>query len=237
MKNSADVAEGNTSLFKNRQLRMYVFIALLIAGLTLVLHMTDYTTGFKRFLGPIPPLFAVILVLVTGTFVLHSIFRKGWFDDIEAGGVNHIFITCGTALLFAGPTIFVDWLSPYPPGMNILFPESLAFYPAIGFTVEILFHIIPLYLVLRMLTLISGDDGVSRFIKPSLFAVALVEPLFHVLAESSSCGCPIMGSGTWCGEPYVSIYCSKLLLFLLDLILYVEVGRYNEAINGSYRPI
>ena len=52
--------------------------------------------------------------------------------------------------------ILVDTKIIFSADMNVLFPESLLFYPAIGFLVEIVFHVLPLAGLLLVLNSLRG---------------------------------------------------------------------------------
>jgi hypothetical protein len=64
------------------------------------------------------------------------------------------FIMSGIALLFGIEVILADiGLVDYASDINIPFPKSLLFYPAIGYIVEIIFHVLPLSLFVFLLSL------------------------------------------------------------------------------------
>lgn len=79
-------------------------------------------------------------------------------------------------MILAAFMIFLDYkrILMFSDSINILFPYSIIFYPFIGIVAEILFHIIPIYLLLKF------SD--SKNIKSSfIFIVALIEPLFQII--------------------------------------------------------
>ena len=64
---------------------------------------------------------------------------------------------------------------------NLLdFPDSLFFYPIFGFVVEVLFHMLPLALLLFILTSMF-NLGFEKVIWPCILVVALLEPIFQTV--------------------------------------------------------
>lgn len=43
--------------------------------------------------------------------------------------------------------VAADFAIRFPAGMNVAFPQSLAFYPAMAFVAEVAFHVVPLGIV------------------------------------------------------------------------------------------
>jgi len=68
----------------------------------------------------------------------------------------------------------------FPEDTNILFPESLLFYPAIAFLVEIVFHVLPTAILLVFLMAIFKTVDQEKLILICIFLVALIEPTFQI---------------------------------------------------------
>ena len=79
--------------------------------------------------------------------------------------------------------ILVDYLSHLPEDINILFPYSLLYYPIFGFIVEVLFHMVPLFLILVFADRFTKLDE-SRILYCVLL-VSLLEPVFQLGLGSS----------------------------------------------------
>jgi len=88
---------------------------------------------------------------------------------------------CGLAALFGIIIIPADLLIAFPADINVPFPESPLFYPAIGFFAEILFHVLPLALLLIVLSSVFRAANRNRIIWFSVVAVALLEPVYQTL--------------------------------------------------------
>jgi hypothetical protein len=90
-------------------------------------------------------------------------------------------LASGLAILFALPTILVDISVRFPEDLNILFPQSLLFYPAIAYVVEVLFHLLPLSLLLIVLTSIFKKVDQNKVIWFCILIVALLEPAYQTI--------------------------------------------------------
>jgi hypothetical protein len=84
------------------------------------------------------------------------------------------------AVPFGAAMILADTWILFPKDTNLLLPDSLAFYPAIGFLVEVLFHLLPLGLVLLLVHLIGGDASQSGLVWWILVLLALLEPAYQI---------------------------------------------------------
>lgn len=92
----------------------------------------------------------------------------------------------GLAAILGLIMILVDLKIVFPADMNILFPESLLFYPAIGFFVEILFHVLPLTVLLILLASFFKGANHKNIIRICIVGVALLEPVYQTLGMSFS---------------------------------------------------
>ena len=77
--------------------------------------------------------------------------------------------------------ILLDHKIGFPADQNILFPGSLLFYPAIGFFAEILFHVLPLSVLLIALTTLFRNVSYKNILWFCIFAVALLEPVYQTI--------------------------------------------------------
>ena len=90
------------------------------------------------------------------------------------------------ATSFALTSIFVDYQVKFPINMNILFPESLLFYPVIGFCVEIIFHVFPLSVLLWMFSGPLRCTNSAKIVWLSIGLVSLLEPIFQAVSGLST---------------------------------------------------
>ena len=136
---------------------------------------------FQRFIGEINPIAAILLSGVIGIILLSYLMSKGWFSIYKKENFKRTLQYSWLVAFFASVAIFIDWKIVYSKEINILFPESLLFYPAIGFFVEMLFHILPLTLLLFLLTSIFKKIEHEKLIWICIVMVSVLEPVYQVI--------------------------------------------------------
>ena len=168
------------------QYQVFIGLSFGIVVLTGILYFTDNLL-FQRFIGGINPLIAAFFIVLLGVISLSFLLSKGWFTIYKKENLKGLFRRSSVAVLFALITILViDLNVPFPADMNILFPESLLFYPAIGFFVEILFHTLPLSILLISLTSIFKNISQEKIIWICILIVSLLEPIYQTRSMFSS---------------------------------------------------
>jgi len=136
---------------------------------------------FQRFLGGINPLAVGFFIVVLGFVLLAFLLSKDWFSIYKKGSLKGLLYASGLAAIFGSIAILVDFTARvYPADINIQFPESLVYYPAIGFFVEILFQVLPLTVILVILTSLSKKISFNKIMWASIFVASLPEPVFQV---------------------------------------------------------
>jgi hypothetical protein len=88
--------------------------------------------------------------------------------------------------LFVSVAILVDLKSAFPQDMNVPLPLALLFYPIIAFFVEMIFHVLPLALLLPALTSIFKPAIYVRVLWFCIIMVALLEPTYQALNMTDS---------------------------------------------------
>ena len=143
----------------------YAVTAICAAVLTIILMAWD-PTPLARYLGDVSV--TGLGGIALGYVGLQYLRRKSGFRAQDAAARAAPWILLG-ASLFGGIIIVVDLSAPFPREMNVAWPKSLLFYPAIAVYAEIAFHVIPLALL------------VACRVRPdaSLWLVALIEPTFQ----------------------------------------------------------
>ena len=79
--------------------------------------------------------------------------------------------------------VIADFVIRYPQDINVPFPQALLFCPAVGFMAEIMFHVLPLALLLLASTPLVGRLGGERVVWLGILLVAVLEPTFQALFE------------------------------------------------------
>lgn len=169
--------------FIARERPQYRVVAALSLGtivLTGLLHYFD-AHAFQRVMGGINPLAASLLVVVLGVVFLPLLLARGWFAIYRKENLKGLLIACGLASLLGVIVIPADLIIVYPDDINVPFPESLLFYPVVGFFAEILFHVLPLSLLLIFLSSMFKAANRNKIIWFSIAVVALLEPIYQTL--------------------------------------------------------
>ena len=204
------------------QYPVFIGLSIGIVVLTGILYFFDISL-FRRFIGAINPLAASFLIVLLGFISLSFLLSKGWFTIYKKENLKGLFRRSSLAALFALITILVvDLNAPFPADINVFFPESLLFYPAIGFFVEILFHVLPLSILLIFLTSIFQNISHEKIIWICIFIVSLLEPVYQTI--------PMFSSG-----PLWAAVIVLLNLFLFNLSQLFIFKRYDFISMYSFR--
>jgi len=150
-------------------------MCLTILGLV---NVTD-ASRFQRFIGLTNPLivFAAMSALSAALFILLQV--RGWFSIFKPdswGGIWKYFIV---ALLFGFNAIVIDLWIVFPADINVPFPASLSFYPAIDFIAQVLFHVLPLSLLIPILNWKLKNLSQDELILGLVPVVPLIEPVYQ----------------------------------------------------------
>jgi len=163
------------------QLLVYACLSGIVLGLTAIAYSID-TLVFRKLLGGTNPIVVGLLICAVGFLLLTVLISRGWFWVYRKGNLNGLLYSSGLAAAFGLVAILADYaLRFYAADINVRFPESLLFYPAMGFYAEILFQVLPLTLALIILSRLSkGEDG-WRNVWIAILVASLFEPVFQVL--------------------------------------------------------
>lgn len=179
-----------------RQYVAFGILTLSVAGLTGILYLSPGTITnpylgiipvnpvgfFKPFIGESNPLLAIALVAVVGFVSLGFLYARGWFEIYsQRGNLRGLVVAAIAATLFGMEIISAEItnLIRLPTDMNVPPPWSLLFYPVIAYVVEVLFHALPLALLLIILGTIFKKSNTNHLVWLCIFIVASLEPLFQ----------------------------------------------------------
>jgi hypothetical protein len=102
-------------------------------------------SGFERFLGPLPPVLTVAAAGAVGFGTLRFLEERGYWATKRATRMGRsLALATVIAFPFAAAAILVDVAVGFPEDINIAWPRSLLFYPAIALVAETAFHLVPL---------------------------------------------------------------------------------------------
>jgi hypothetical protein len=116
---------------------------------------------------------------------LHS---RGWFEIYTSSSVRGVGVSAVIATLFGAWQVCADLLvTRLPKDINVPPPQSLLFYPAMGYVVEVLFHAFPLALLLAVLGRSNKKSHTIIVIRLCIVCVSSLEPvLVHMRMGSSA---------------------------------------------------
>lgn len=163
------------------QYQVLACLSIIVLGLTGLVYSFDNLV-FQRFLDGINPLIAGFSIIVLALVLFSLLLSESWFAIYKKENLKGLFYSSGLAALFGLIAIIVDFSTRfYPADINILFPKSLLFYPAIGFYAETVFQVLPLTLTLIILTPLSKKKSSKKIIWIGIFVASLFEPIFQTL--------------------------------------------------------
>lgn len=155
-----------------------VFIAIVAAALALATQWLA-PDAFRRFLGNAPVLLVFLLAAAALLTLDPQLSKRGWpSSSFRSQDDRHFLPWLCLSLALGAVAIVIDRLHPFPEDINVPFPASLLFYPAIAFLVEIVFHVLPVAAVSSVLR--SWSENRASWTTIAL--VSLMEPAFQVIA-------------------------------------------------------
>ena len=165
---------------ERQQFVVYGLLALSVLAATAYLGARNGAL-YRPFFGPLPPLLAVGITAVIGAILLALLLGRGWFAIAGAQTGRGLLTAVLLASLFAIVIVLIDWFVVLPADLNRPYPDALPFYYSIAFVVEVIFHLLPLTLLLLGLTALSPSLTFEPVIWPVLIVVALLEPIFQTV--------------------------------------------------------
>ena len=173
----------------------WIVYAGIVAG-ALVLAMVPTTEPyFAWFFGELNPAVMVLVAGLIGGLCLAVLGRLGGFEILRRGStMRGIVVSLGFATALGVAIVVADLVFRYPQDLNAPMPQALAFYPSIGLVAEVIFHILPLTIVLLALLPLRGRLGMDRAVWIAIIVVALAEPTFQVFFGGGS---PALAVYTW----------------------------------------
>ncbi len=171
--------------FKNKlQINTYLLISLSILIVTSILTVID-PKSFIRFLGNVPPVILVSFLIIGGLAILIFFLSRSWYEIYDRKKIKPKNFFYLLPIILAFMPIVVDIAFRYPETINVYFPDSMLFYPVIGFVAELVFHLIPIFLLLLILDLIFKNLNFNMVIWIVILVISLIEPLYQVFWSPS----------------------------------------------------
>ena len=213
-------------LISSEQLQVAVYLTLSVAVIicTAVLYFHDRLI-YQPFFGRINPLLGMVVISIIGFILLTYCLARGWFAIFQVQNLPGLVIAAALAAFLALIMIFFDSRIVLPQDVNRPFPESLLFYPTIGFVAEIIFHVLPLTLLLMIMTFLFKDLTFEQLIWPCILLVALLEPIFQTSFSLSKT------------YPWTAVIFIALHNFLFNFIQLALFKRYDFVTMYSFRLV
>jgi hypothetical protein len=159
----------------------FLVIAAAMIGLT-ALQIPSSRADFDRYFGGLPPIAVVAAAGAVGVGVLAAL---RWVAGFQIFGgrttLRGITVSAGLATLLAVAIVVADLLIRYPENTNVPVPRALLFYPTVGFVAEVVFHLLPLMLLLLALSAFRHRLGADHVVWIAIVITALAEPTFQIL--------------------------------------------------------
>lgn len=192
------------------QLSVIIVFSIGMVGLTGILYFHNDSL-FQLFLGNVNPLAAIVVVSFLGVLLLSFLLSKGWFAIYKKENLKGLARSSAFAAVLGMIMILVDTKVVLPEGFNIPFPESLLFYPAADYFAQILFHVLPLSVLLISLSAIFKHASHKNITWTCILAVALLEPVYQAVMGFSN---PIpLGAVVYIWIHVLIINLSELIIF------------------------
>ncbi len=207
------------------QYLVYLGVSLVVVCFTIVLSFSERQV-FQRFLGSIDPLTVILAAIMVGFILQSFLLSKKWFVIFDIENISGYIRFFGLAALLGVIMIIVDTRIIFPADTNILFPQSLLFYPVIAFFVEILFHVFPLTILITIMNSILKSHNFNVTLWISIFIVSIAEPIYHTMDMVTSKRFPI-----W-AVAYVGLH-----IFLINLFQLLIFKKYDFMAMYSFRLV
>lgn len=200
---------------------------------------------FHPFFRSIPPLLAVSIIGVVGVVSLGFLSARGWFEmAVRSESLRGVAWSLAFATLFAVMIILADLVATFPYE-HVQPPQSLLFYPTMAFVAEIVFHALPLSILLGLLGWLFKDRVPTGLVWLCILLASCLEPVFQLTWGSSEF--PLSWVGAYVGVhifafnvlqltifrryDFISMYACRLLYYLYWHVMWGWARQYMLAVS------
>jgi hypothetical protein len=164
------------------------FALSLVALIFIVILLPSSGVYFRRFFGRTNAILVVVVGSVVGAAALWVLQSSYEFVILKGRTtLRGVALSAVLATVLAVAIVVADFIIRYPQDTNVPVPQALLFYPAVGFVAEIVFHVLPLLLLLLALNPLVGHLlGRERVVWLGILLVAVLEPTFQVLFQGKA---------------------------------------------------
>lgn len=170
---------------QSSQLTIFIILgnlAILLAAIACLNHRNLFT----RFFGPVRPELVVLFAASIGLVLFWMLMRGTPFCILQQNPAKGILRSVLIALPFGAVIAVIDFFAPFPANINLPFPVALLMYPSLGFVAEILFHILPLTLLVLLLKSFCKRTGLEKIMTLSILITAFLESIYHMVNMSGT---------------------------------------------------
>jgi hypothetical protein len=165
------------------QLTLLIVFCAVTIGLTAI-QIPASLGHFEKYFGGLNPILVVSGAGVAAVAVLPLLRFATGFQIIRGRKTLYgIAYSAGFATLLGIAIAIADILIRYAEDTNVPVPEALLFYPTVGFVAEVVFHLVPLTLVVVLLIPLRRLIQVDRIVWIAILITAVSEPTFQILFE------------------------------------------------------
>ena len=159
----------------------------LVALIFIVILLPSSGVYFRRFFGEMNAIVVIVVTSVVGAAALWALQSSYAFVLLKGKTtLRGMALSAALATVLAIAIVVADLFIRYPQDTNVPVPQALLFYPAVGFVAGIIFHVLPLGLLLLVLNPLVGWLGRERVVWLGILLVAVLEPTFQVLFEGKA---------------------------------------------------
>ena len=214
------------SLPYNERLQFTIYLGIAVTVTVFVAILTFRSPEyFLKFFGSLNPILAIIIVSLLGFILFLFLLSRGWFAIYALGNTTGLLFAAALAVPLAIAIILVDLKVVFPEDTNVLLPDALLFYPAMGFVVDIVFHVLPLALLLLILTSPPLNISFEKAVLPCILVIALLEPIYQTVLGFSS------------PQPLWTNVFVAANIFLINLTQLLLFRRYDFVSMYSFRLV
>jgi hypothetical protein len=181
---------AESALPARKQFRLYFALAAVMLALAGVGDLIRPHL-LQSFFGQNSPILVMLLTIILGFAGLYLLLSRGWFPVYAPEKGHAIAALYLLVPLYAAVAITIDIVARFGRDINVLFPGSLFFYPAIGFVAEVVFHILPAAALLLALPILFRSARRQTLFWSAIVVVALVEPVFQTALAGSASPLPV----------------------------------------------
>jgi len=174
----------NIFIEKHEQYRAFFMLSASACALAITVHFLNPGI-FNHFIGFHHSIIIFLGSVFLGALLTTYLICCSPFEIYRKQNIKSWVFIISLALFFGIEVIIADiGFADYSSDINIPFPRSLLFYPAIGYFAEILFHLLPITILIFLFS--SFRLSGRKMIWIIIILVSLIEPIFQFFFTTTS---------------------------------------------------